>query len=336
MKSTKAFRLTRSGWHTLQWSCNTNHWNAHSFVPESEANKLITLVGKIQEKMPTLKVNAGVLIDKNSDIPRPKLKEYLNDNKLKKVTLLSKADVVVVRRESVKELLQWEIETLKIVPESTLKKILPNDDFGINKVYLQVQNGSYADVDYFNVESTCIDEKGWKLSGYRNKKQDEFIAFLESLIATKATLVYDDCLLNDLNKDGLDLDEDIYETLDGMLMSKDTDTFKLGIEMLSNINLENNLFKISMLMNKVHTRTNRFNAMSQFNNKNFKSLLAYLSANKIRWNQGWESFGMSMFAKFGKTEHGKFIKEYIVEQVNNRFKHACGNDVVRITDIVFE
>ena len=59
-----------------------------------------------------------------------------------------------------------------------------------------------------------------------------------------------------------------------MLVTKDDATFKLGIEMLSNVNLnEDNVFKISLLMNYCYTNTNRFSAMSNYNNnKNFAHL----------------------------------------------------------------
>jgi len=140
-----------------------------------------------------------------------------------------------------------------------------------------------------------------------------------------------------MNKDGIDLDEEIYETLKGMLLSKEEDTFKLGIEMLSNVNLEEeNIFKISLLMNQVYTNSNRFNAMSRYASKNFKSLLNFLNLNKIRWNQSWETYGMSMWNRFGKTEHADYIKRFIIDNLNKKFTQASRGETVQIIDIILQ
>jgi hypothetical protein len=96
------------------------------------------------------------------------------------------------------------------------------------------------------------------------------------------------------------------------------------------------LFKISLIMNDTYNKTSRFSAMSQYSNKNFKSLLSYLNANKIRWNQSWEVFGMSMYTKFKTTDHQSFIKKYLVDNINDRFKKLNNNDTTEILDIIFK
>lgn len=336
METTRLTQLSRQGWGGLQWRHSTAQWNSIEFLEETDVNVLLSLINNIKDKMPTLKKDAGILIDKNSDVPRPKLKEFIEDNNLKKVTLLSKADVVVIRRDTIQSLLKEEIKELHLVDKTDANKLCGGYEHAL---LYGVNNSSYEssmDQTYFDVKSRCKVVRGWAMNGYRNKKQNESLSFLYSLVGTTATIVYDDALVSTLNKDGLDLDSEIYETLEGMLLTKDTSTFNLGIEMLSNVNVENNLFKISLLMNTVFNQTGRFNAMSQYNNKNFKSLLAYLDANKIRWNQRWEVYGMSMWNKFKNTEHADSIKVYFITNMNEHFKKLTKDDVVLIQDILFK
>jgi hypothetical protein len=333
MKIEKYYRLQRQGWsNNMSWNLNTTSWNTHDFIEQTDVNKIKTFVGNIKETMPTLKPKTNILIDKNSDVPRNKLKEFINDNNYKKVTLLSKADVIIIKRETVKMMMNWDIKTLDKVNNNDIKSINGNMH-GMN-VWLYPNNTH--DTGYQNVLNNCSKVTGWLIDGYRNKKQNESLEFIYSLIGTKATVVYDDAIVGTLNKDGLDLDNDIYDTLSGMMLAKDTATFNLGIEMLSNINVENNLFKISLIMNDTFNKTSRLNSLSQYNNKNFKSLLTYLSANKIRWNQNWEVFGMSMYNKFKDTEHKLFIKKYLIDNINDRFKKLCVNDSIEILEIIFK
>jgi hypothetical protein len=333
MKKFKKARVSRGGWGVLNWNCHNSSYNMETFIPEKDWATLLTLVGRIQDKKITYSKGMNILIDKNSEVPRPKLKDFIADNNLKKVTLLSKADVVAVRRETINELKSIKIEDFKFISDSDIGRLKLT---GGEKYSLIVGNESNMDQEYFDVKNRCSIERGVSLSGYRNKKQNESIEFVFSLLNSKATLIYDDALMNEVNSGGLDLDDDIFETIEGMILSNDGSTFNLGIEMLSNVNLENNLFKIAVLMNYGYTTTNRFNALSYFKSNNFKALLAYLDSNKIRWNTKWEIFGMSMFVKFKNTEYEKNITEYLVKQMNNHFKEVYKDDIVEIVNIVFK
>jgi hypothetical protein len=333
MKTIKLPRLVRTGWNGLKWDIHNSN-SPYDFLEETDVNTLLTLISSIKDKMPTLKKDAGILIDKTSNIPRPKLKEFIEDNNLKKVTLLSKADVIIVKRDTIQSFLKEEIKKIYLVDKTDIKRLGFKDN---ENIMLHTDSESGMDQEYFDVKNRCTVVKGWLKHGYyRNNKLNESLEFIYSLVGTTATLVYDDILVSTLNKDGLDLDSEIYETLQGMLLSKDTATFNLGIEMLSNVNIENNLFKVSLLMNTVFNQTGRFNAMSQYNSKNFKSLLEYLDANKIRWNQKWEVYGMSMWNKFKNTEHADSIKVYFISNMNEHFKKLAKDDVALVQDILFK
>jgi hypothetical protein len=324
----------RSTWSTPTWSVRNNDWDIQKHISEQDANNLFSLIATIQDNAPTMSKGTTIAIDKSSDIPRPKLKEFINDNGFKKVSKIDKADVITIRRESVKMIQNEGIKSKLFLCDDDLDKIAA--EYNMLPAMLVTNKSDDSDIEFFEVKNRCIEKKGIFINTYRNKKQEEQIDFLFSLIGSKATLIYDDVLMNEINSDGLDLDDDIYETLEGMLMSKETETFNLGIEMLSNVNLENNLFKISVLLNKVSNQTYRFNAMSQIKNKNFKALVNYVESSGIRWNQKWESFSMSMLNKFRGTVWEANILEYMVSCLNKHFGRMNGNDVLQITNIVFK
>ena len=331
MKIQKIFPLSRGGWRTTEWQVYESEWNATGVLDQQDTATIAKIISRIQDKMSTINPKTNVLIDKNSDVPRAKLKEFLADNKANKVTLLSKADIVFVKRDTVKYLQSLETQTFQVVPSAEMNKIRKTT----NTFYLR--STSSNDQEYFDLEKKCTTLTGQVVSSYRNTKLTESIEFILALDSSKATLVYDDCLTVSMNKDGIDLDEDVYDTLKSMLIAKDEDTFKLGIEMISNVNLnEENVFKISLLMNYCYTNTSRFNAMSRYNSKNFKALLNYLEINKIKWNQNWEVYGMSMWAKFGHTNYASSIKKYIVDNLNARFSKLSGGENSEIVDVVFK
>jgi hypothetical protein len=331
MKIQKIFPLSRGGWRTTEWQVYESEWNATGVLDQQDTATIAKIISRIQDKMSTINPKTNVLIDKNSDVPRAKLKEFLADNKANKVTLLSKADIVFVKRDTVKYLQSLETQTFQVVPSAEMNKIRKTT----NTFYLR--STSSNDQEYFDLEKKCTTLTGQVVSSYRNTKLTESIEFILALDSSKATLVYDDCLTVSMNKDGIDLDEDVYDTLRSMLIAKDEDTFKLGIEMISNVNLnEENVFKISLLMNYCYTHTSRFSAMSRYNSKNFKALLNYLEINKIKWNQNWEVYGMSMWAKFGHTNYASSIKKYIVDNLNARFSKLSGGENSEIVDVVFK
>ena len=330
MKLQNIYPLSRGGWRTTEWQIYDSEWNAVTLIDVNDTVKINSIISKIKDKMPTVGNKTNVLIDKTSDVPRTKFKEFLTDNGAKKVTLLAKADIVFVRRDTIKYLQNLETKSFQVVPNVEMKKIR-----NTGKTFY-LKSSSSNDQEYFDVEKKCTTLTGQVINGYRNRKIVESVEFILSLHNTKATIVYDDCLIQTMNKDGIDLDDEIYDTLRGMLIARDEETFLLGIEMLSNVNLEQeNMFKVSLLMNYCYTHTSRFNAMSKYTSKNFKALMNYLEVNKIKWNQGWEVYGMSMWNKFGKTSYGPSIKKYIVDNLNAKFSKLTNDENTQIVDVVF-
>ena len=108
MKLQNIYPLSRGGWRTTEWQTYDSEWNAVTLIDVNDTVKINSIVSKIKDKMPTVGNKTNVLIDKTSDVPRTKFKEFLTDNGAKKVTLLAKADIVFVRRDTIKYLQNLE------------------------------------------------------------------------------------------------------------------------------------------------------------------------------------------------------------------------------------
>ena len=102
MKSKKIYPISRGGWRVTEWQFYLSEWNATEFLDVNEYQVLESVCKKIQDKMPTIGKGTNVMIDKTSEVPRAKFKEFLEDNGAKKVTLNTKANVVFVKRETIK------------------------------------------------------------------------------------------------------------------------------------------------------------------------------------------------------------------------------------------
>ncbi len=73
-------------------------------------------------------------------------------------------------------------------------------------------------------------------------------------------VVFDEDLISDLNKEGVQLDNEIENTLKDMIYSKDAANIKLGLEMLSNLEINDyTLYKISLMLNNFVNMGNNSN-----------------------------------------------------------------------------
>ena len=137
------------------------------------------------------------------------------------------------------------------------------------------------------------------------------------------------------------LDSDIESTLKDMIYSKDKDNIKLGLELISNLEINDyTLYKMSLLFNNFINmggdRLNRNNRAQiiqlSMNNRNLKTLLNTFKTKEIYWDRDWKMFASGLIKNFKGTEHEILIKEYFIDKLNNEFKSLSG---VKIKDIKF-
>jgi hypothetical protein len=164
MKLQNIYPLSRGGWRTTEWQTYDSEWNAVTLIDVNDTVKINSIVSKIKDKMPTVGNKINVLIDKTSDVPRTKFKEFLTDNGAKKVTLLAKADIVFVRRDTIKYLQNLETKSFQVVPDVEMKKIK-----NTGKTFY-LKSSSSNDQEYFDVEKKCTTLTGQVINGYRNRK----------------------------------------------------------------------------------------------------------------------------------------------------------------------
>lgn len=330
------YYIRLSGYGNLKWNIDSRPWNKEYYLSDVDYINIINVYNKIQDKISNIPAKSNILIDKASDIPRSKLKEFISDSKCKKVTLVSKANFIFIKRETINWIRNLKEQKLYCLQPNNVKSLL-NLDYPKDADFFALSEiGAYHN-DYQQIKNQCEIKKGIKIHGHRNTKTIDSINFILSLVNSKATLIFDDCLTKEMNSNGIDLDEEIFETLKGMLLSKDDSTSKLGIEMLCNVNLEeNNIFKISLLMNYIHNSSYNSLKLNKFKTKNLKSLLDFLHLNDIRWNQSWEIYGISMWNRFKNTEHADFIKQFLIEHLNRHFGEKYKKETIEIVDIVFK
>lgn len=333
MKTKVLLSVYMQGWNQRRLVVANGEWNRKIAIDAKDAATLKKIANSVLTTMPTITSKTKVYLDKASDVSRAKFKEFLEANGCKRVTKLDKADVVFISKPFIDSVKAIKPTTEMIVPASEVTKIEPTLSGVLGTIRVDKHE---TDPAYLALLKTATEESIFTISGYRNTAMIDNYNRLFALGKAKVTLVSDDILLSEVNKDGLDLDEDIRETLEGMLLSKDNETFQLGIEMLSNVNLsEGNVFRIALMLNKTHTLTSRLNALSYITNKNFKSLLVHLNNEKIAWNHRWESFGMSMLAKYKGTEYEDEVKQFLVDGINRHFNRtAMGENVEEIVGIL--
>ena len=122
MKLQNIYPLSRGGWRTTEWQVYDSDWNVTTLIDVNYTVKINSIISKIKDKMPTVGNKTNVLIDKNSDVPRTKFKEFLTDNGANKVTLLAKADIIFVRRDTIKYL--QNLETKFFLKKLNINKII--------------------------------------------------------------------------------------------------------------------------------------------------------------------------------------------------------------------
>lgn len=271
-----------------------------------------------------------IYTSKISNIPRYKLKEYLETSNKKKTRDLNKADTIFIDKNALMDVYNhWYKNSIKktfievLLTKELYDKMVANDDIGshygdvpyisqkhIGMYLLLSSDKSFSYPNY--IDMTNIVE-GYELYSYRTQnKQDVRNILLTYRANPKANIVWDDYVLEQITSDGLEWDKDYVNTLDNMFQSGELENIKLAVEMLSNINLEKYGVNVAFFLNKYK---NYFN--SQINTQAFKTLDKYFTSKKIYWKTDFRVFYPGMYNQYAENEEIKnTIKECIIEELN--------------------
>jgi hypothetical protein len=357
----------------IQYS-NGYYWDKDNyFVTEPNALRLKKIIDIIYNTEPQ-KIKDGDVIyaSKASETPRFKLKEFIKNNNLKKTSKHGHADYILISKGFMNDLKQLlKIEEFRFFKEAYVEEHFLSDtkhswnakhswvsdkqvetfNNAIDKnrvVYVRPQNLNSEYVkSIFNIlnnEYEKFQENtsaffGMEVNCYRNTKLVEIINILcdneKNILSGKTKFIFDEEFFENLNKEGIELDDEYLAILKDMLFSDDKSNIKLGFEMMSNLVISQpTLLSISFLLNELYHTTNFRPSKYTQSNTNLKGLLKILKTKGIRWDHNWKTFGTGLRLNFKEGKEGEIVKKFLLDNINREFR--LNNDASEIlVDIVF-
>ena len=362
--------ITQISYNSGNDSISYHHWGKSFCFNSLQISKLKLKISQLLENSNTINSSDLIYTNSSSDIPRFKLKEFMKEKGSSRTSRVEQSTCILLSKKLLQELkgmnqLFDNKETIYFVNEelaSILYKGWANDNNYYNKpekpssnvdkwLYLpkyflepvssnnkhlvnSKKYGKYVPTHFTKEEVYMID--------HRSKKWVDLLDTVNFLYENpNIKVVFDEDLFKDLNKEGMVLDSDIESTLKDMIYSKDKDNIKLGLELISNLEINDyTLYKMSLLFNNFINmggdRLNRNNRAQiiqlSMNNRNLKTLLNTFKTKEIYWDRDWKMFASGLIKNFKGTEHEILIKEYFIDKLNNEFKSLSG---VKIEDIKF-
>lgn len=345
---------------------NPNYWGKNILLDSLQINKLKLKINQLLNTDDKINNTDVIYTGQFSDIPRFKLKEFMSENKIKRTSRVEQSKCILLSKKLLQELVndvdlftKKEVyflnkELVDIVYKEWTKSknnyhnlpAKPKTDVDnwlyLNESYINGSRSLSGSKNYGKYISTHLHKEEVITIYTRNKKTIEFLHLVNYIYENpNVKVVFDENLFSDLNKEGINLDLDIEGTLKDMIYSKDKSNIKLGLEMISNLEVnDHTLYKVSLLLNNFinigNDRINR-NNRSQITqlantNRNLKTLLNTFKSKDIHWDRDWKSFASGLIKNFRGTEHEILIKEYFIDKLNNEFKSLSG---VKIEDIKF-
>lgn len=350
-----------------KWISNGYWGNEIYFINNSDSLLLQKTLKIIDKSKHTIGNKDIVYVSRASEIPRFKLKEFIKDNNLKKTSRYGKANTIIINRGYFNDLLknlvysEYEFFNGDYVEENYKKwfcggnwngsKVLEIIESGADKNYVCLidhEKHAYQDtMKNLNKNITSLNEynnntrkeKGILINLYRETRLRELMEMLVSVSKKiengTIKIIFDEELFVDLNKEGIELDDEYFQTLRDMLFSSDEANVKLGFEMMSNLVLNQpTLLSIAFLLNElIHTTRFRPSYYSN-NNSNLKSLLKLFKTKKIHWDKDWKTFGTGLRLNFKEGKEGEIVKKFLLDNINREFK-LNNSAAESLVDIVF-
>jgi hypothetical protein len=352
---------------SIEWNI-AKYWDsdAYYFINQSDSEEIQDVFKLVLQSQNTVNKGNIVYASKASEIPRFKLKEFIKDKRLKKTSRYNHADVVIINKGYMMELLKkfkfdkytfikgdfvktnikkWANPNLKDKGKSILDIV--NNTKDINLVAM-IDNYSINDIpkslvkypaEFAKYKDNTYQIKGTFISLYRNERLKNLLGILYELKdvikSGRVKIVFDEDLFVELNKEGIELDEEYLQTLHDMLFSKDTANIKLGFEMMSNLVLnQSTILSISFLLNKLMSTTKFRPSYYTSSNTNLKSLFKLLRTKGIYWERDWKTFGTGLRNNFKIGKEGDIVKKFLLDNINREFK-LSNTAAESLVDIVF-
>jgi hypothetical protein len=234
------------------------------------------------------------------NIPRVKLKDFALNYYIKTVREVKDADVVFGSRLSNQKVLTRTWQTIirtedfkscfeviadkKILDDYTVEKVKTALEF-YNQDTIITDDRSVSIISDMSLYKSYIISPGVMLSSNKKTTYVKTVEedYLEEALYLDGKEVYDEAaLLKHINgDDAIVIDKEVYNQLEAMLDSSDSDNHVLAMEIMANCKLDESLFYLLKLMGKY---SNKLIDCKGVNHVNFKSLLSYLGIDKWRMN----------------------------------------------------
>lgn len=259
--------------------------------PFSYANEKTLLNGLL-----TISDNSYVPADKDklfflpgTSVPRIKLKDLATDRGIKTTRKIEDAHAIFASRGSLNKLTEnewlysYKTDDFKNFMEG-VKPFMDDFDYGKIETALEFYTEDYIISDYngnrlmtdedlsFNIPThPDMDHGSNRFLKIKEGKEDVCKALLTGGLAT----IYDEsAILEHVNGDNaVTITTDVYNNLNMMFDSTDTDNHILAMEIMANSNYNDSLLFIQMLFMNHYSK---MESLKEKNHVNFKSLLAYL------------------------------------------------------------
>jgi hypothetical protein len=355
---------TRYNSKTPEWIL-TSYWgNNFYWANQHDAKELLNVIDLIkQQSKPNLKKGTTIYASKASEIPRFKLKEFIKDNNLKKTSRHKYSDVIIINKGYFNELSKYiNIEEYDFCTEfhtkNKIKNLISKIDRNNSSVTTYNTTTNYNMLVYVRTDRNNLERELKRSQSIRQEyeqsvhselgvlfnfyREHRLVELLTMLVENKDRIkkglvkfVFDEDFFVDLNKDGIELDDDYLQTLRDMLFSSDEANIKLGFEMMSNLVIDQpTLLSISFLLNElVHTTKFRPSYYTS-SNTNLKSLLKMLKTKGIYWDRDWKTFGTGLRINFKDGKEGDIVKKFLLDNINREFK-LSNSASEALVDIVF-
>jgi hypothetical protein len=270
-------------------------------------------------------------VGKGSNVPRHKVKIFVEENKIRKTSIIEHSDTVFFDKKTINDVYKWlkckEVK-VAIVPfaQELLNSITMINGLANQTNYLKFYTDSFNNksnlviyYDEFNNYplnfQQALGNLDWKdlyeQDAYRTKNiQDIFNTLLYYFKNPHGNIIWDDTILEKFNSDGIDLDDDYISTLDSMFSSGEPDNVRLAIEMMSNVNLEKSGLTIALLLNKHKNAMNWGNGNT--GSQAYKTLDRYFKNKGIDWKYDFRVFSAGLYKNYSHNEEAKKTIEYFV------------------------
>jgi hypothetical protein len=305
--------------------------NSKSFYDKETLNDYKSKIKAILNNSGNGELGKVLYVGKGSNVPRHKVKIFVEENKIRKTSIIEHSDTVFFDKNIINDVYKWlkckEVK-VAIVPftQELLNSIGMINNMAGQANYLKFYTESFNNksnlvIYYDEYNNYPLDFKqalgnlDWKdlyeQDAYRTKNiQDTFNTLLYYFKNPHGNIIWDDTILEKFNSDGIDLDDDYISTLDSMFSSGEPDNVRLAIEMMSNVNLEKSGLTIALLLNKHKNAMNWGNGNT--GSQAYKTLDRYFKNKGINWKYDFRVFSAGLYKNYSHNEEAKKTIEYFV------------------------